>query len=86
MESQIPRSLRPVFQVHDKFNWDNEVDKMEREKLMETIRSGCQEEVHDSDETSLIDSIRSRMTAVPNDSFRPLDSPDFRTKMSIAHL
>ena len=26
------------------------------------------------------------MTAVPNDAFRPLESPDFRMKMSIAHV
>ena len=26
------------------------------------------------------------MTTVPNDAFQPLDSPDFRTKMSIAHI
>jgi len=53
---------------------------------MEIMRSGYQEEVYDSDETSLIDSVRSKMTAVPNDAFRPLDSPDFRTKTGIAYV
>ena len=86
VESQFPRTLRPVFQVREKFSRDDDMDKMEREKLMDILRSGYQEEVYDSDETSLIDSIRSIMNAVPNGAFRPLDSPDFRTKMSIAHV
>ena len=86
VESQLARLLRPIFQVREKFSRDDEVDKMEREKLMTIMRSGYQEEVYDSDETSLIDSIRSIMNAVPNRVFRPLDNPDFRTKMSIAHF
>ena len=86
METQIHRTLHLVFQVREKFNRDDEVDTMERLELMEIMRSVYQDEVYDSDKTSLIDSIRSRMTAVPNDSFRPLPSPDFRTKMSIAHV
>ena len=49
MNSQVPRSLRPVFQVREKFNRDDEVDKMEREKLVKIMRSGNQEEVYDND-------------------------------------
>ena len=86
MNKSIARSLRPVFQVREKFNRDDEVDKMEREKLMDIMRSGYQEEVYDNNETTMIDSTRSRVTAVPNDAFRPLDSPDFRTKISVAHV
>jgi len=86
MEAQIPRTLRVTFQVREKFNRDNEVDKIEREKLMEIMRSSYQDEVYNNDETTIIESTRTRMTAVPNDSFRPLDSPDFQTKMSIAHI
>ena len=86
MNKSIARSLRPVFQVREKFTRNDEVDKMERQTLMDIMRSSYQEEVYDVDETTLIDSIRSRMAAVPNDAFRPLDSPDFRTKMSIAHI
>jgi len=40
--SLLPRSLRPVFQVRDKLNRDDEVDKMEREKLMDVMRDGLQ--------------------------------------------
>ena len=86
MNSQVPRSLRPIFQVREKFNRDDEVDKIEREKLMEIMRSSYQEEVYNNDETTIIESTRTRMIAVPNDSFRPLDSLDFQTKMSIAHI
>jgi len=86
MNSIVPRSPRPVFQVREKFNRDDEVDKMEREKLMDIMRSGYQEEVYDNAETTMIDSTRSRVTAVLNDSFRPIDSSDFRTKMSVAHV
>ena len=86
MQTQIPRSLRPVFQIREKFNRDDEFDKLQRERLMEIMRSGYQDEVYNNDETTIINSVQSRMTAVPKDSFRPIDSPDFRTRMSIAHV
>jgi len=81
MNKSIARSLGPIFQVHEKFSRDDEVDKMERLKLMDIMRSSYQDEVYDIDQTAMIDTARSRMTAVPNDSFRPLESPDFKTKM-----
>ena len=81
MNKSIHRALRPVFQTREKFDRDDEVDKMEREKLMDIMRSGYKEEVYDNNETMRIESVKSRMSTVPNKSFRPLDSPGFRTKM-----
>jgi len=87
MNSQIPRSLGAIFQVREKFKRDDEIDKMHRKKMVKLMKNRYQEEVYDkNEELFLIESIQKQMSAVKTSSFRKLPSPDFRTKMSIAHI
>ena len=44
MEAAMPRSLRPIFLVRERFNRDEEVDRIEREKLMEIMTKRSEEE------------------------------------------
>ena len=85
MDLQIPKMLKPVIQVHNKFNRDDEIDKIEREGLVEIMRNSDQER-YSSSERQLIDTVRKKMEKVSEDLFKPLTSPDFRTEMSIAHV
>jgi len=81
MEATIPRSLGFLSQTREKFNRDEEIDKVERERLVEIMRSGYEAEQYEISETGMIDSVVSKMATVPKDAFQPLESLDFRTKM-----
>jgi len=39
-----------------------------------------------ADDTKLIDSVRVKTASISDDQFRLLDSPDFRTKIGVAHV
>ena len=43
-------------------------------------------EIYTDEENELVESIKAKMALVKSDQFSPLDSPDFRVKMSIAHI
>jgi len=75
-----------VFQTCKRFNDDDAVDKNERERMAYTMRSGYQAEAYDDEETVMLESVKYRMMQVPDAAFRRLDHPDFRTRMSIAHV
>jgi len=49
MNRQITRLLRNIFQAREKFGRDDEIDKVEREKLMKIMKNGYQEEVQASE-------------------------------------
>ena len=84
MDLQIPIGLKHVFQLRDKFNRDDEIDKIEQERLMAIMRNS-DKEVYSLSEEQLIDSVQ-KMKNITEDLFQPLKSPDFRTKMSLAHI
>jgi len=85
MERVIPRSLKFIIDAREKFSRDDEIDKTSRFELMNIMRTS-ETETYSEEEKILVDSVKSRMTKVHSDAFRPLKSPDFRTKMSIAHV
>jgi len=43
-------------------------------------------EIYSSSENNLVKRIRKKMESINEKLFKPLNSPDFRTKMSIAHV
>jgi len=60
LSSTIPKTLNSVFQIREKFSRDEEVDKMERDKLTSAMRKG-QEEYNPS-ELALFNNIRFKLT------------------------
>ena len=85
LEREFRRQLRSVFELREKFNRDDEFDKLERLKLMGVMRCAEKEEYSEK-ETELVCSVRQKMERIHDDKFRPLNSPDFRTRMGIAHI
>ena len=87
MDRQIPRSLNVIFQVRETFNRDDEIDQEERNELMGVMKNS-EDEVYSEEENEMVGRITKKMESVKEDLFlfTPLNSPDFRTKMSIAHV
>ena len=76
MEKQIPRALQAAFQVREKFSRDDEIDIVERDKLLAIMRNGDNVtggEVYDESETRLINKVQKQMEKASNDAFRPLN-------------
>ncbi|GMI60560.1 hypothetical protein ScalyP_jg2635 [Parmales sp. scaly parma] len=85
IDSQIPKGLRSVFQLRETFNRDDEIDQEERNELMGVMKND-ENEVYGEEENEMVKRITKKMKSVKEDLFTPLNSPDFRTKMSIAHI
>ena len=76
MEAQIPHSLKLISHIHEKFSRDDEIDRIEREKLMAIMRNAGNRkggEVYDESETHLIEEVQQRMEKASDDIFRPLN-------------
>ena len=74
MEKQIPRALQAAFQVRERFNGDDEIDRIDLEKLMAIMRNASDKEgeVYDKSETKLIEEVQNQMKKAGDDIFRPL--------------
>jgi len=83
MDSQIPKGLRSVFQVRETFNRDDEIDQEERNELMGVMKNDNENEVYSEEENEMVKRITKKMESVKEDLFTPLNSPDFRTKVSV---
>ena len=81
MDGQIPRSLNVIFQVRETFNRDDEIDQEERNELMGVMKND-ENEVYGEEENEMVKRITKKMESVKEDLFTPLNSPDFRTKVS----
>jgi len=82
MDGQIPRSLGLIFQVREKFNRDDEIDQEERNELMKVMKNDNENEVYSEEENEMVNRITEKMENVKEDLFTPLNSPDFRAKVS----
>ena len=75
MEKIIPRSLQLVSQVREKFSRDDEIDRIEQEKLTAIMQNADNKEggeVYDKIETQLIKEVQQQMKKAGDDIFRPL--------------
>jgi len=70
--------------LREKFARDSEIDAVDLSKMMSIMRDDIGETYSISEQQTL-DRAREKLGSIDDDLFRPLDSPDFRTKMSIAH-
>ena len=82
MDKQIPRSLGSLFQLRETFNRDDEIDQEERNELMGVMKND-ENEVYSEEENEMVKRITKKMENVKDDLFTPLNSPDFRTKVSV---
>ena len=85
MERQIPRGLGVVFQLREAFNRDDEIDQEERGRYMKVIRKVGEEKensTYSEEENEMVERITKKMESVKEDLFTPLNSPNFRTKVS----
>ena len=82
MDRQIPRSLALVSQIHETFNRDSEIDQEERNELMGVMKND-ENEVYSEEENEMVGRITKKMENVKKDLFTPLNSSDFRTKVSV---
>ena len=82
MDLQIPRSLGLVFQVHERFNRDDEIDQEERNELMGVMKNH-ENEIYSEEENEMVGRITIKMESAKDDLFIPLNSPDSRTKVSV---
>jgi len=82
MDRQIPRSLNVIFQVRETFNRDDEIDQEERNEMMGVMKND-ENEVYSEEENEMVGRITKNMESVKEDLFTPLNSPDFRTKVSV---
>jgi len=82
MDRQVPRALGFVFQVHERFNRDDEIDQEERNELMGVMKNN-KNEVYKEEENEMVKRITKKMESVKHDLFTPLNSPDFRTKVRV---
>jgi len=74
-----------VYKIRDSFNRDDEVDDEQRERNIDIMKHAYVEEQYDDGEMEMIDTISTQLASVSeNVTFRPVNSPDFRTPMSIA--
>ena len=53
-DQMIPDGLRPVFQIHERFCRDDDIDRIEREEMMARAR-GAQKEIYSNDENDFIE-------------------------------
>jgi len=82
MDRQVPRSLGFVFQVHERFNRDDEIDQEERNELMGVMKNH-ENEIYSEEENEMVGRITIKMESAKDDLFIPLNSPDSRTKVSV---
>ena len=82
IDSQIPKGLRSVFQLRETFNRDDEIDQEERNELMGVMKNDNENEVYSEEENEMVARITKKMENVKDGLFIPLNSPDFRTKVS----
>ena len=82
MDSQIPKRLRSVFQLREKFNRDDEIDQEERNELMGVMKKH-ENEVYSEEENEMVGRITKKMESVKDDLITPLNSPDFRIKVRV---
>jgi len=82
MDKQIPRSLGVAFQIRETFKRDDEIDQEERNELMGVMKND-ENEVYSAEENEMVGRITKKMERVKDDLFTPLNSPDFRTKVSV---
>ena len=82
MVEQTPRSLGLVTQLREKFNRDDEIDQEERNELMGVMKNDNENEVYSEEENEMVARITKKMENVKDGLFIPLNSPDFRTKVS----
>ena len=76
VEKLIPRSLQFVSQVREKFSRDDEIDRIEREKLVAIMRNADNKEggeVYDKSETKLIEEVQQQMGKASDDIFKLLN-------------
>ena len=76
MDRVIPRSLEAALSVREKFNQDDKIDRIEREKLMSIMLSGDDEEggeVYDESEMQSITNVQKQMKKASDSAFRPLN-------------
>ncbi|GMI60234.1 hypothetical protein ScalyP_jg3684 [Parmales sp. scaly parma] len=71
--------------VRETFNRDDEIDQEERNEMMGVMKND-ENEVYSEEENEMVRRITEKMKSVKDDLFTTLNSPDFRTKMSIAHV
>ena len=81
MDKQIPKGLNCVFQLRERFNRDDEIDQEERNELVKLMKNH-ENEVYSMEENSMVQRITEKMKEVRDQVFTPLNSPDFRTKVS----
>ena len=82
MDSQIHRSLNNTRLLRERFNRDEEIDQEERNELMGVIKNDNENEVYSEEENEMVGRITKKMESVKDELFTPLNSPDFRTKVS----
>jgi len=82
MDLQIPRSLGLVTQLRERFNRDDEIDQEERNELMGVMKNH-ENEVYSEEENEMVKRITKKMESVKHNLFTPLNSPDFRTMVSV---
>jgi len=81
MNREIPKGLRNIFQLREKFNRDDEIDQEERNELMRVMKNDNENEVYSEEENEMVGRITKKMERVKEDLFTPLNFPDFRTKV-----
>ena len=84
IDRTIPRMLHSVFQIRETFNRDDEIDKIEREKVMGKMAFGetDDDERYSAEEDGLLNRICGGIGSVSDDHFTELCSPDSRTMVS----
>jgi len=64
IDKTIPRGLKFVFKAREKFNRDEEIDKIEWGKMINKMRHGYKQEEYLSGENAMIESVLNRMVNV----------------------
>ena len=70
--------------MHKTFNRDEEIDDLERQKLVTIMAAG--EEQYTEHELSIVSGITRKFRQIKESQFTPIPSPDFRVKMGAAHV
>ena len=83
-------SLSDIFSLRKTFNRDDEIDKIDRNKLVSAMihsSRGQHDEIYTDAENSVFTRVETKLgRIIKESSFKSLASPDFRTKMGIAHV
>ncbi|GMI58993.1 hypothetical protein ScalyP_jg11017 [Parmales sp. scaly parma] len=82
-------SLSDIFSLRKTFNRDDEIDKIDRNKLVSAMihsNRGQHDEIYTDAENSVFKRVETKLGSIKESSFKSLASPDFRTKMGIAHV